>query len=68
MPIVTLLKTADSLCIARAYTVLSVLCLIDLHCARMANESRKREKVLIHERMCLSKEVDMNVESQKSIA
>ena len=34
----------------------------------MAKESGKRKRVLINEKMCLLKEVGINVESQKSIA
>ena len=66
-PIVILLKTADSLCVARAHTALNVLCLTDLYCARVANKFRKPERISINEKMCLLKEVDMNVGSQKSI-
>ena len=63
----TLLETADSLCIARAYFALSV-CLIELYCARMVNEFRKCKRVSINEKVCSLKEIDMNIGSQKSIA
>lgn len=48
---------ATSACIVHVYTALSVLCLTDMYCARMANESRKCKKFSINEKMSLWKEI-----------
>ena len=47
---------------------LSILCLTDLYCARMTNESRKRKRVLNNKKNALFKRGSMNVESRKSVA
>ena len=50
-----LLEPTDLFYVACAYTALSVLCLTDLNCARMANESEKHKRVPINEKNVFNK-------------